>query len=125
MRAVSRGSVPFAMHALRGVLDWLVVWVVASAAVFGLVAIFVYADGAAFHRVRPCGFPITNIYFAAILAGGVGLVMALLFWALGARAVRWRVVRLIGVAGAGVLVTVAVLYGGLWFSMACMGAPSL
>jgi hypothetical protein len=74
------------MHAVRGALEWLGIWIAASVAVFAVLALWMVTQGA--HGYR----------YAAALGAGIGLIAVIVYWALGARAVRWRVVRLL-VAG--------------------------
>jgi hypothetical protein len=70
------------MAEVRGTLRWLFVWIIASAATFGLVALLMAAGGVL--RYPDGAIDWANLRFAAQLAVGVGLIVALLDWALRA-----------------------------------------
>jgi hypothetical protein len=90
------------MHVVRGALEWLGVWIAVSAAVFAALALWMYAS---FQGVDYRG--------AATYGAAVGLIAAIVYWALGARTVHGRAVRLL-IAGAGLLLLYAVFLGLYW-----------
>jgi hypothetical protein len=85
------------MRAMRGLLEWLAIWIVGSAAALGLLALLAYCKDA-FHP-RGAGIGGT-IYWVGSVAVVLGLIAALVYWALGAETIRGRLLRLL-LAGAG------------------------
>jgi hypothetical protein len=109
------------MRLARSSAAWLTGWLTAAAAVFGLIAAWVYANGGVFHRTAAC-FRDMNIYAAAIFAGAGGLLVVLVYWALGASTMRLRLVRLAGVAFLVVPVGFLGLLAAEQFVRHCTGA---
>ena len=113
------------MQRLRAGLGWLGGWLALSAVLGAALVAFTLAQGGAIHRVSVCAGRDANIFLLGILAGSVAAIVVLAWWALGARSLRWRWARVIGVAVAIPPIAVAAIVGGGSFSFACMGGPLL
>jgi hypothetical protein len=106
------------MRMVRGVATWVGGWLAAAAVIFAGLAVWTYAHGGVFHRVPVCG-PDMNVYPAAFAAGWLALIVVLAYWALGARSLRWRWLRVIGVTLVSVPVVFIALAGTLLWTPVC------
>lgn len=107
------------MRVVRGVASWAGGWLAAAAVIFAGLAVWTYAHGGVFHRTpMGCG-PDMNVYAAVFVAGWLALIVVLAYWALGARSLRWRWLRLIAVALVSVPVVFVALVGTLQWTQSC------
>jgi hypothetical protein len=114
------------MRMVRGVATWVGGWLAAAAVIFAGLAVWTYAHGGVFHRVPVCPGPgpDMNVYAAAFAAGWLALIVLLAYWALGARSLRSRWLRLIGVTIVSVPVVFIALIGTfLWTPMCFARLP--
>jgi hypothetical protein len=109
---------------MRQGLSWVVGWAL-TAAVIGLgLVTWTLLRGGSLHRVPICSYAAdANIYALAIEAGGAALIVVLLYWALGARSIRWRYIRLAGSILVALPISIGILIGIQMFRYACMGGP--
>lgn len=114
-QAVLTGDMSSARRIFLGVVGW---GLIATAIGTGLV-IWTVARGGEVHRTLICGSRDANFYALGIQAGLAALIPVLLYWALGATAIRWRWVRLAVVAIAALPISLGIFVGGSTFTASC------
>jgi hypothetical protein len=106
---------------MRLVLSWIAGWLSAAIAVGTGLVTWTLIRGGTVHRTPVCaGHEDANIYALGIEASGVALILALLYWSLGAESVRWRWVRLAGTVIAAIPISLGIFIGSMMFSEMCM-----
>jgi len=110
----------------RAIGSLLVGWLLLTAAITAVLAVWTLVRGGQLHRIRICnGLSLdggdANVFALGLLAGAISLIAVIGYWALGAQSVRWRWVRVIAVAVLALPIglTILVLNERL-FTIACM-----
>jgi hypothetical protein len=112
------------MRLVRQALSWVAGWALTATVIGAGIVIWTLARGGTVQGTLACGGQLdANVYALAIEAGLAALFVVLLYWALGAPAIRWRFIRLAGVIIAAIPISIGIFVGSQTFQLLCMGGP--